>query len=273
MKSLKYNMLLGALLGLASCQETEYQIFNDLARVQMGQTSIIRSDFFYTDKAIVRDTVYVRVQTIGGPADHERKINFVQVSEYDYEYVYDEKGNVVDTVKTELLNKAVPGVHYVPMDDPEMQNLLVVPAHAVAVNAPVILLRDPSLRKEEVRLCIRLAETEDFLLGESDQLNRTIIFADKLSKPNFWNKTIERYYFGKYSSRKHEFMYQVAGEKITDEWYKRVSQDYSEMRYYQTKFSKALAAYNADEENIKSGLAPMREDQDDSNSPLVVFPK
>ena len=268
-----YIMLLGAMLGLGACEETEYKLFDDVSRVQMDkENEEVRADFFYIDRSINRDTAYLKVNTIGGPMNRDRKISFQQITEYEYEYKYDEKGNPTDTITTEVKNKAVPGVHYVAMNDPEMQNLLVIPANEVAVEVPIILLRDASLRKEEVRLCLELQETEDFKLGESNRLSGVIIFADKLSKPIFWDSYVEAYEFGKYSARKHEFMYEVAGEKIDEEWYKRLYADMSESFYFRDKFKKALAEYNADEENIKAGLAPMREDQDDPNSPLITFP-
>ena len=77
----------------------------------------------------------------------------------------------MDSVVTEKPNKAIPGVHYVPMDDPEMENLLVVRADSVTLEVPVILLRDTSLQREEYRLCLQLVATEDFLLGESEHLS------------------------------------------------------------------------------------------------------
>lgn len=98
------------------------------------------------------------------------------------------------------------------------------------------------------------------------------MITDKLSKPSFWDSRVEQYYFGTYSSRKHEFMYEVTGEEINDEWYSRIDQDYSEKMYYVNKFKDTLAKYNNNPDNIAQGLAPMREDQNDPNSPLIVFP-
>lgn len=255
------------------CHEADYMLFDDIARVQMDGDKEVRYDFFYKDRSTVtRDTVFLTVNTIGDPGKHARRIAFEQIPEYDVEYKYDNKGNLVDSVVTEKPNKAVPGVHYVPMNSDEMKPLLFVPSGAVSIEVPVILLRDASLQTEEMRLCLKLVVTEDFRLGETSQLSRTIVFADKLSKPAKWTTSVDKYYFGQYSIRKHEFMYDIAGEKIDDEWFTRVNADYAEMTYFKNKFKNALVEYNENPENIAKGLAPMREDQNDPKSALVVFP-
>ena len=272
MKRIIYLLTPLLLCGVFSCQEAEYMLFNEVARVQMNESKEIMMDFFYMDESIQKDTVYLSVHTIGDPESRDRKISLEQITEYDIEYKYDNKGNLVDSVVTEKPNKAIPGVHYVPMDDPEMENLLVVKADSVTLEVPVILLRDTSLQREEYRLCLQLVATEDFLLGESEHLSGVIVITDKLSKPSFWDSSVDQYYFGTYSTRKHEFMYEVAGEKINDEWYNRLLQDYSERMYYVNKFKDVLAEYNSNPDNIAQGLAPMREDQNNPNSPLIVFP-
>lgn len=272
MKPIFYIVNMFLLAGLFSCQEAEQMLFNGVARVQMDEDNEQKVDFYYQDNSILRDTVYLTVNTIGDPEDRVRRIALEQITEYDITYQYDNKGNVVDSTVTEKPNKAVPGVHYVPMDAPEMESLLVIQPNAVTAEIPVIILRDASLKEEEYRLCLQLKSTDDFLLGERDHLSGAIVMADKLSKPNFWTSTVESYYFGTYSTRKYEFMYEVAGEKIDDEWYDRLLEDRAELYFFCDKFKSALEEYNNDPENIAQGLAPMREDQSDPNSPRIVFP-
>lgn len=272
MKHILYIPTLLLLAGISSCQEAEYMLFNDVARVQMDEEKEIKADFFYMDELIKRDTVYLTVHTIGYPENRNRKIALQQIPEYDIEYQYDNKGNLIDSIVTEKPNKAVPGIHYVPMDDPEMENLLFVNPDSVTFEVPIILLRDTSLQREEYRLCLQLVATEDFLLGEHQHLTATIVMTDKLSRPGFWDTSVEQYHFGTYSTRKHEFMYEVAGEKIDDEWYYRIRQDVNEFLFFTNKFKNALTEYNQDPNNIAQGLAPMREDQNNLNSPLITFP-
>lgn len=271
MKGIIYAIVFLAIV-MVGCQEAEYMLFNDIARVQMDEKEEMRTSFFYTDASITRDTVYLTVNTIGDPVDRLRYIALEQISEYDVEYKYDAKGNLIDSIVTEKPNKAVAGVHYVAMDDPEMQPLLVVQPNAVTAEIPVILLRDESLTEDEFRLCLKLVATSDFQLGETNKLSVTIIFSDKLSRPDFWDTRVEKYYFGTYSTRKHEFMYEVMQTEINDAWWTKLSADYAELTYSKNKLKAALTAYNEDPDNIAQGLAPMREDQDDPKSPLVVFP-
>ena len=272
MKEIIYTVVFLSTVLLTGCQKAEYLLFNDTARVQMNEEKEILTDFYYTDASIVRDTVYLTVNTIGDPENRVRRVALEQISEYDVEYKYDAKGNLIDSVVTEKPNKAVPGVHYVSMDDPEMLPLLVVQPNAVTVEIPVILLRDASLKKDEYRLCLQLVPTSDFLLGERGKLSGTIVFSDKLSKPGFWNTSVDRYYFGLYSTRKHEFMYEVMQTEINEAWWKKLRADYAELTYTRNKLKEALSVYNADPANKANGLAPMREEQNNPNSPLVTFP-
>lgn len=271
MKRLTIGMVLLAAF-LNGCQEAEHLLFDDVARVQMNEDKEILASFYYDDASVVRDTVYLTVNTIGEPENRERRIELEQIPEYDVKYVYDEKGNLADSVVTEKPNKAVPDVHYVAMDAEEMRPFLVIPANAVTAEIPVILLRDASLKHAEYRLCLRLKETSDFLLGERNKLSGTVVFSDKLSIPNFWNPTVERYYFGKYSERKHAFMNEVLQIHVTDDWYKTLSMDYAELKYVRNKLKAALTEYNENPDNLANGLAPMREKQDDPTSGLITFP-
>lgn len=273
MKKFIFILYVICLTGLSGCREAEYRLFDDVARVQMSGSKEQYYNFVYKDRETVdRDTVYLTVQTIGDLSDAPRKIAFKQIPEYDITYKYDNKGNLVDSTMTEKTNKAVPGVHYVPMDSEEMQPLLVVKSRVVYVKIPVILLRDTSLRREEKRLRLKLVETEDFKLGENSQLSRVVVVGDKLLRPQKWDSWYEKYGFGKYSERKHEFMIEVTQEKVDDEWLDLLTYDSARLSYLKNKFKQELAKYNNDPKNLAEGLAPMREDSDDPNSPLVVFP-
>ena len=95
MKRIIYTAIFLSASWLTGCQEAEYLLFNDIARVQMDEEDEIRTSFYYTDASINRDTVYLTVNTIGDPEDRVRHIAMEQISEYDVEYKYDEKGNLI----------------------------------------------------------------------------------------------------------------------------------------------------------------------------------
>lgn len=133
------------------------------------------------------------------------------------------------------------------------------------------MLRDKSLKINKVRLRLRLKENADFGFGEHRLLGRTIIISDKLEQPSTWNYTT-KYYFGNYSLAKHRLMLKVVGDKVDDEWIKKINGEKSVAIYWRGKFIEALEAFNNDAANQTSGVAPMREDPTDKNSALVTFP-
>ena len=72
MKRIIYTAIFLSASWLTGCQEAEYLLFNDIARVQMDEEDEIRTSFYYTDASINRDTVYLTVNTIGDPEDRVR---------------------------------------------------------------------------------------------------------------------------------------------------------------------------------------------------------
>ena len=98
MKQIIYTVLFLVAIGLTGCQKAEYLLFNDIARVQMDEANEILTSFYYMDAAIGRDTVYLTVNTIGDPENRVRQIALEQISEYDVEYKYDEKGNLIEYI-------------------------------------------------------------------------------------------------------------------------------------------------------------------------------
>ena len=266
--------LLGMLLAtMSACNQDDDYPFRDVARVQFvgnseqGPEDMIYS-FIWLNEGSQRDTVYIPLRVLGGPADHDRQLKLSQITEYEIQYKTDNKGYVIDTIKTELPNKAVPGVHFVPFDSPEMQNILKVKANEVSDEVPVILLRDKSLKQDKMRLRVQLEATNDFLLGETTLLSRTIVFSDKLEQPKEWNES----YLGNYSVPKHELMIRVVGDRVDGQWLEKGNKDKSFFVYWRGKFVDELEKFNNDPANIASGKAPLRENPDDVNSPIVTFP-
>ena len=261
-------------LTVLGCSEADLMLYQDEPRVYLGGYSRSESTTFYYDEASVeRDTIYISVETMGGPKDYDRPVTFSQVTKYDTEYVV-ENGVNVDSIVTENPYNAVPGTHYVPFDSDEAKALMVIPANEVSALIPVILLRDPSLKKNEYYLDFELSANSEFKIGGAkEDVRYEIIFADKLVKPNFWSLIYDGYYFGAYSTRKHEFMIDVSGKRVDDEWWDtQVTGITGAVQYYQNLFKAALSAFNNAPENIASGAAPLRENADDPTSALIVFP-
>jgi len=54
MKRIIYTAIFLSASWLTGCQEAEYLLFNDIARVQMDEEDEIRTSFYYTDASINR---------------------------------------------------------------------------------------------------------------------------------------------------------------------------------------------------------------------------
>jgi hypothetical protein len=272
----KYLCILSLFLALAAgCKRADYLLYSDSARIQQADTAQLTYTFVYEAPEVVRDTVYIQVNTIGGITGNDRPVKLEQISEYDYTYVRDPVTNqITDTIKTERPFKAVPGKHYVPFDDPSLASLMVVKANQATAMLPIILLRDASLKDNTYRLRVKLAANAEFAIGETRSQERTIAFSDRLERFYSWrvDNTVAPAFnsFGKYSTGKHQFMVDVLKVKIDEEWYQAISAAMAQT-HYRNMLKDALAAFNSDPQNIASGRAPLRETSDPSSAP-VTFP-
>lgn len=266
MKQLKYIFVF--LLGLVGCQEADEFLFNDVARVQMEDNSVLAFSFVYMSSSVTRDTIKVPIRVIGGPSERSRKVRLSQITEYEVVYERDKNGYIVDSVVTEIANKAIPGVHYVAFDDAEMIDLQRVKAGEVKADLSVILLRDTSLKRKEVRLGVKVEISDDFQLGEKDYWSRTVVISDQLVKPSRWDIMFD-FWLGSYSVTRHRFMIDVLQMPIDNEW---LSGNIGNILYMRDKCAKALDAFNKDPENLASGKAPLREDPENPNSKVLKFP-
>lgn len=275
MKKILYAALLCALFTMG-CKEDEKLLFNEKARAELvSENQKAPADhpfsFVWGSDTRVRDTVFIPIRVIGGSAPTDRHVLFEQVSEYIVDYTYDNKGYIIDSTVTERTDKAIPGTHYVPLNDESIRPLFTIKAGRVKDSVGIVVLRDASLKKASVRLRLRLKENEDFALGERRLQEQTIIISDKLEMPSNWNYTTKAY-LGNYSAPKHRLMMQVVGGKVDDAWIAEVNKSQELIVYWRGKFIEALEAFNSNPANIASGLAPMREDPTNASSPLVTFP-
>ncbi len=251
------GLSLSAIL-LGSCSEDYGLVYADRPRLQFyadGDITDLSYSFVWGSATRQRDTVYLPVRVLGGPADYDRTADLEQV---------------FDSAATDNV-QAKPSVHYVPFNDEGARKLLTVRAGRVIDSIGVIVLRDASLAKAAVRLRLRIKENNEFGVGETKKLERSIVISDLLEKPSAWDRTTD-YYLGTYSTTKHQLMLKVVGGKVDDEWIAKVNASTSLIVYWRGKFEEALENFNNDPANIASGLAPLREDASNPNSKLVTFP-
>jgi hypothetical protein len=256
MKRLIYFAMLALAATAIGCGKTEGLLYTDIARLQLNDTTTVSSTFVYEAPSIIRDTVYIQVNTIGEMANVDRAVKFVQVSN-----------------KTDL-NPAVSGQHFVPFDDPSLKNVMVIKANTVKAKIPVVLLRDASLKTNTYRLRLQLAANDQFALGEVQSRGVSILFSDRLERFYSWrfDTGVAPAFsvFGKYSTRKHQFMIDNLHEQIDEAWFQSMI-TLGAQQHYSNTLKIALANFNNNPVNIASGKAPLRE-TDEVGSVPVVFP-
>ncbi|MET0636909.1 MAG: DUF4843 domain-containing protein [Chitinophagaceae bacterium] len=272
----KYSCIIVILLAVAAgCKKADYLLYNDMARIQIADTSVLNSTFVYDAPEVSRDTIYIRLNTIGGITDQNRTVVLEQIPEFDITYVRDPITNTItDSIVKEKSFRAVPGVHYVALNDPSMLSLLVIHANKASDSLPIILLRDTSLKTNAYRLRLKVVAGKDFAIGERKMIEKTIQFSDRLERFESWkadNGTSPAFSsFGKYSVNKHQFMIDILKTKIDEDWYKAIALAQAQ-QHYKNMLRDALAEFNANPVNINSGKAPLHETADPT-SPLVTFP-
>lgn len=179
---------------------------------------------------VTRDTLWFEVSTMGFLSDKDRPIRLEQAN----------TGS----------DAAVPGIHYVPFDDPRFQKICFVPANANKTMVPVIVLRDASLDAGDVNLTFRLAPNEYFQAGYPAMAERTLQIVGRLIQPDNWP-----YQFGKYSPDKHRLMIEWTGEPWDEDYIRTLLKgDVGYLTYLRTFFRKKLSEENA--KRKEAGLEP-----------------
>jgi hypothetical protein len=174
MKNFRFIPVLLLPLVIAACTQNEMLSYeNDPALYFAGNTdnqsdSIIHS-FFLLNSDVLRDTVLVRVNTMGKLSSQARPVVLVQAN-------------------AGAEGAAVAGVHYVPFDDASLKPLLQVLAGKAFADIPVVLIRDESLDTTKVRLELALVTNDYFRSGVAEKQRFIITTTDLLEKPSMWNR-------------------------------------------------------------------------------------
>lgn len=242
---------------LAACKKDQYYLYNDIARLQfgppVGQLYYSQADmadtlkpytFYYEPGTVVEDTVFFDIYAIGGINGQDRPFTLEQVM-------------------LEGEENAVAGVHYKAFNDASLKNTYVIKAGEVHAFAPVIVLRDVSLKDKTVKLQLQVKANDQFQPGEIRKLWRRVELTDRLSQPAAWNPNGSTYFWGKYSRVKHSFMVEQTGEKWDQEFMTEITADYALISFWRLKLRTLLTDYN----NAHPG-SPLT----DETGETVVFP-
>lgn len=208
--------LLGLTGLLSSCSTDELELYDQkkgMLSFAPDESAIKTYSFMSRPEGVMRDTVWFTVNLIGFTSDRDRYYELEQIIP---EPTKDTLPSTTPSTPPSVMAEA--GKHFVPFDSPEVRQALRFPANAITAQVPVILLRDPSLKQEEVTLRFKLKESSDFNIGYKEYQHRTLKFSDKLVKPNLWVS----YFLGTYGPVKHSFMIQATGENWDDDYLRKL---------------------------------------------------
>ncbi|MDR2414676.1 MAG: DUF4843 domain-containing protein [Odoribacteraceae bacterium] len=224
----KYTLIIGVAGALlTACSELEIDRYENDPRLyfyrdisSIGQRDSVSYSFFIQGEAVERDTLWIEVRTMGSPSSAVRPFRV-------------EQANAGDTLA------AVGGVHYVSFNSNDLTNLLQVESEAVSAYVPVVLLRDPSLKTQEARLEITIAENEYFKPGIHDNLVFTVKISDFAVKPTGWNATWD-FLFKEWGPRKMLFL----SEYLDIDFNNMPPSEFDTLLYYAGMAKDMLAKYN-----------------------------
>lgn len=214
------------LFSISSCEENQMDDYDNTPAIYFtrndGQSDSINYSFFVMKSTIKRDTVHVRVYSMGKRTNYDRPIEIVQTNK-------------------DKPNAAKPGVHYVAFDDMEVKNSFCIAAEKVYVDLPIIVLRDPSLSSQEKRLELSVKENKYFNIGISEWSKFVVTISDLTAKPKLWD-SFWIYFFGKsWGVVKMRFIVESTGYS---EWESRPL-DYSYLTWLSATARQALLDYNS----------------------------
>jgi len=184
------------------------------------QIDSISYSFFLAESSVKMDTVWVDVMLTGLPSDTDRPLPIVQTN-------------------TEEANAAAAGIHYVPLDDPEMAPKLVMPANKFSVSIPIVIKRTADMDINELRLYLAITTNDYFVAGIKDRTNFLIKITAMAVKPALWD--LPNSYlsiFGPWGQVKMKFIIDYVGFKDFD---KVLNVDYRV--YLRLKAREKLAEY------------------------------
>ena len=207
---------------------------------------------FYYNTGIQKDTVWIKLHTIGFASDANRPFELEQVLTGE--------------------NDAQAGVQYVAFDNPEVQKYYYIPAGQATARVPVIVLRDASLKQKQYMLKFKIKPNREFIEGFQGKRTMYITISDFLSKPSGWGYYCN-YLFGEYGIAKHQFMIEATGKKWDSAYLNEIhvesnmgDRDSGLMNYLNGFLRNALSEYNA--ERQAQGLGNLTE----SDGTVVSFP-
>jgi len=251
MKTFKihYILCLLSVLLFSSCAkdlepyENQPQVYFFERATDLNKTRITTKSFSFMSfpSTVTKDTLKIKVKTMGYPADYDRVV----------------RGKLIAEGTT-----AVEGVNFDFIDG-------VVKAGQVEGQLWILLYRTADIKSRSLQLNLGIAETKDFKPGVVEDNFFSVSWSDNLVKPSNWDGFISlSAFFGTYSTTKYRFIIDVLG--ITEFKLQQSARvplaegEYSSamMIDFKNRMKEALVIYNS------THTTPLT----DENGVLVTFP-
>ncbi|WP_418893782.1 DUF4843 domain-containing protein [Limibacterium fermenti] len=260
MKNHFFQFIEGIIIGflvLTSCEEKLVPYSNEICWLRFNVSPADTSQsysFVYEGENRIRDTLWIKVKTIGNVTNHDRKVTFTQI--------------ITDTINAE------PNLHYVDFDNSELADLYVIPANKTESQIPVILKRDKSLQRQNVLLKFSIGENSDFKPGFVLPEKLEIWITDQVIKPANWSEFVD-WYIGPYDKALHQFLIEASGEKwdydylnelglivpeFEDDWPIYTNDNYDEAYFTYLIWTLQKALKEENERRAATGLGPLMRD-------------
>lgn len=239
---------------LSSCEKDLDTYHDDQARLNFNnvanneKVNTLNYSFVYHGSTTMQDTVWVNVSTMGFLSDSDRQVALKQVATGE--------------------NDAVPGIDYVPFDDPSLQSFYVVKAKANSVRLPIVVKRTDEMKTTEKTLRVTFADNGVFQPGYETDAYCTIMISDILTKPDAWDSNYLYYYVCTWTRGIHQFLIDQTGDPWDDAFINSVVGDAGYLNYIGGWLPRRLAEVNA--ERQAQGLGVLMED--DGVTPVVCVP-
>lgn len=232
---------------LTACEEklplySDHQAYLNFD-IKYKEDTLVNYSFVFS-KGLTKDTVWIRLNTMGYLSNKNRPFKLKQVA----------MGK----------KDAVPGKHYIALDSKQMQQYLFIPANKTYAYVPVIVLKHPTLDNDIYSLRIKVEDNGTFNPGYREQNFIQIDITSKLNKPTQWS-VFMNYFFGKWGPVKHQFMMDVTGKTWDDNFLKSLFKDQNYTKYLVNKLTRALEKKN---EQLKAKGKPILKEADGT---IVAF--